>query len=71
MKTTIQIKHLRPRSTDGFDPYRNTEWYSKEEIIKKAETFHFMHSFRGYDLQDFVGYLLSESENMLERKGDE
>jgi len=34
MKTTIQIKHLRPRSTDGFDPYRNTEWYSKEEINK-------------------------------------
>ena len=34
MKTTIQIKHLRPRSTDGLDPYRNTKWYSEEEIIK-------------------------------------
>jgi len=34
MKTTIQIKHLRPRSTDGLDPYRNTKWYSKEEINK-------------------------------------
>jgi len=54
---------LKNMNLKSLNEFLDAEWYSKKEIITAAEHFHFMNSFSGYNLQDFIVYLLTKGDN--------